>query len=409
MKKIISNKKLLINFIFYLFIPLLITGPLLPEILLILFLGLIFFNNLTNYAQELSKNYHFKYFLIFFLYLISISFFSVDKFLSFKSILFYFRFGLFYISIILFFKYFFNRNYSKLFLYLICFLFCFILIDSYIQYSSGVSIFGKQLIHKSRASSFFGNELILGSYALRLGLIVLSLIYLVNQKNLVIFSNFFWLVILLLIVLSGEKNSLGLYFIAASLFCIFGKFNIRKKFILFISVISIILICFKVFPSFENRVVNELIKNSNHGKYIFSAVHDSHYRTALKMFEKNLFFGVGPKQFRVRCNDREYMYNKWSCSTHPHNMYLQLLAETGIFGFLFVLFFFLTVSIRIVKIYLHEKNNNFFNFKLVSAISVFINFFPLSTSGNIFNNWVSFVYFLSIGIYFYSLKHQNYE
>ena len=70
--------------------------------------------------------------------------------------------------------------------------------------------------------------------------------------------------------------------------------------------------------------------------------------------------------------------------------------EFRLVGFLFVLFFFLTVSIRIVKIYLHEKNNNFFNFKLVSAISVFINFFPLSTSGNIFNNWLNIIYYLYI-------------
>ena len=57
---------------------------------------------------------------------------------------------------------------------------------------------------------------------------------------------------------------------------------------------------------------------------IFTEVYDSHYRTAFKMFKDNKYFGVGNKMFRKLCADEKYYVNKFSCSTHPHNLYLQI-------------------------------------------------------------------------------------
>ena len=40
--------------------------------------------------------------------------------------------------------------------------------------------------------------------------------------------------------------------------------------------------------------------------------------------------------FRVICKDEKYATGVTPCMTHPHNFYIQLLAETGIIGFLFL-------------------------------------------------------------------------
>ena len=60
------------------------------------------------------------------------------------------------------------------------------------------------------------------------------------------------------------------------------------------------------------------------------------------MFLDNKIFGQGPKSFRYLCNDDRFKINKWSCSTHPHNYYIQLLAETGLIGFFTVFLIFFT-------------------------------------------------------------------
>ena len=52
------------------------------------------------------------------------------------------------------------------------------------------------------------------------------------------------------------------------------------------------------------------------------------------MFLDNPIFGVGPKLFRIFCDDQKYNIDRDTCSTHPHNTYIQILAETGIIGFM---------------------------------------------------------------------------
>ena len=56
---------------------------------------------------------------------------------------------------------------------------------------------------------------------------------------------------------------------------------------------------------------------------------------SVKMFIQDPFFGVGPKMYRVDCLNYANEFN-FACSTHPHNTYLQLLSETGIFLVLIV-------------------------------------------------------------------------
>ena len=56
-------------------------------------------------------------------------------------------------------------------------------------------------------------------------------------------------------------------------------------------------------------------------------------KTAFNMFLDKPILGHGPKMFRVICKNEKYQVGIKPCDTHPHNFYIQLLAETGIIGF----------------------------------------------------------------------------
>ena len=116
-----------------------------------------------------------------------------------------------------------------------------------------------------------------------------------------------------------------------------------KKFRIITFVISLALITIitlsdnRLFHRYVTFTAEQIgISETSNKKYIFSQVHDSHIRTAYKMFLDQPVIGVGPKLFRVKCKEKKYQVGIFPCSTHPHNFYVQLLAETGIIGFSFL-------------------------------------------------------------------------
>ena len=93
-------------------------------------------------------------------------------------------------------------------------LICFssLILDGYIQYIFGKNIFGYELYNSYRVSSFFGSELILGSYLARFFPILFGLfIFLDNKKKNKTLLFFITLIFILsegLILLSGERLAL---------------------------------------------------------------------------------------------------------------------------------------------------------------------------------------------------------
>ena len=62
-------------------------------------------------------------------------------------------------------------------------------------------------------------------------------------------------------------------------------------------------------------------------------LYQGHFLIAYDLFKKNPVLGVGPKNYRKHCdNEKKYQQRPYYCTTHPHNTYFQLLAETGLIG-----------------------------------------------------------------------------
>ena len=159
--------------------------------------------------------------------------------------------------------------------------------------------------------------------------------------------------------------------------------------------------------------------NINEDKiYLFSYEHTSLYNTAINIFYDNPIFGVGTKMFRVICNDEKYrlvdIVNGTklvrSCSTHPHNVFLQLLAETGLVGFLpvFSLFIFIVYQFcRQTVATWFTKTSHLSDFQICLYISIMLSIWPLIPSLNIFNNWISIIFYLPVGFLLFTYEAHN--
>ena len=137
-------------------------------------------------------------------------------------------------------------------------------------------------------------------------------------------------------------------------------------------------------------------------------MHFNHYLSAFEMFKDNKFFGVGPKNFRKICKNKNYYLNEFSCSTHPHNYYIQALSEMGIVGFSLLSVLYLSFICLFFYNLINFNSKNFLS-KHILISCFLINFFPLFPAGNLFNNWNSIIYTLPLGflIALYDMRETN--
>jgi O-antigen ligase len=136
----------------------------------------------------------------------------------------------------------------------------------------------------------------------------------------------------------------------------------------------------------------------------------SHYLTAYEIFLNNKIFGSGFKSFRVECTKEEYTFDKLNnkydlqlsrdgCSTHPHNIYFEILAETGLIGFVLFLALFLTTLINPLLRNFKKVNDKQSLIFILSIILTFL--FPFRPTGSFTSTVFMTNMFFFIGFYLY--------
>jgi hypothetical protein len=390
-------------------VPFLIWGPFFPDLIISIFT--LFF------LYYVFKNKDFYYFnnrplIIFFSFcIISIvcSLLAKDILFSLKSSFFYFRIGIFSCFV----WYLIDKDKSVLnyFYYALVSCFLALVIDGYYQYFNGENLFGFKIIG-SRISSFFGEEQILGSYLSRLFPLLFALFIIKKKKKYeVYFIGFLFILVEVLIFVSGERSAF--FFLNLSTIFIIILIKEYQKFRLLTFIIAIV--CVTIIslnsPNLTDRMILTPAKDmgfiTNTNKLVFfSSIHDGYYRTAYNMFLDKPILGHGPKMFRVLCGNKRYATGVFPCSSHPHNFYMQLLAETGIvgFGFLFFLFSYVVyIASRHLKSIVLKKKRYLTDYQVCLLSCLLITTWPFSPNGGFFNNWLMIVYSLPIGFYLSSM------
>ena len=390
-----------------LIIPLLILGPFFSDVIVSLS-ALLF----LIYVIKKKKFYYFnkKPLIIFFtfcIYCILVStFIAKNTLLSFESSLFYFRIGVF--TCLIWYLIEKNQEILNYFYYALVFCFSALIIDGYIQFFTGTNIIGLSK-KAARISSFFGSELIMGSYLSRLFPLLFALFLIREKKKSELFAmSFFFILLSGLIYISGERAAFFSFILSFMFIIIFIKQY--KKFRIGLLAGSLILITMLTlnFTNIKDRML--FSPASTIKKSIFTPQHDSLMRTAYNMFLEKPVFGHGPKMFRVLCKEEKYAVGITPCMTHPHNFYLQLLAETGIIGFSFLFSAFVYIlycAYQQFKSIILKRKRYLTDYQICLLAGILITVWPVTTNGNFFNNWLAIVYSLPVGFYLHSIYGKN--
>ena len=422
-------------------IPISITiGIAVVEVLSFLII-LFFLINTKDLSLKFDKKIIFLFFLAF--YYAILAYLKIDTTPNINddlrySSFFYFRYVLISLSILFLLD---RINSSNKVIVFSILIFCsLIMLDAWLQFFFGRNLLGYEII-KNRISGVFGDDLILGSFLVRVlpFLVWLIFFFKIDIKKNYKFLLFFMSSCIITVYLSSERTSLVLLFLTIILFYFFIE-DLRKLLLksIFIFIISISFIYIsnlgkydptnriiiktfnqitnykfeeedldKIPPEVYEKVLNRKKSNLyNERLLIFSLDHTQHYILAYKLFTENPFFGIGPKGFKNYCRKVLYNPDVGFCSSHPHNIIAQLLSETGIVGIsLFLIAYFFVVSKLVstkLKDIVNLKKLNY-QFYIVS-IAIIINLFPLLPSGNYFNNWFCILNFYYVGLYLFSYK-----
>ena len=335
----------------------------------------------TAYATTLRSVLFLKYLLLY----ISIKFLIEKDYINFK---------LFFISCSL----------ASLF---VCF-------DIIYQFSFGKDIFGYEAIPGFRKlGGPFGDELIAGGYIQRFSIFSFFLIPLFyknfSPKILKFLIPILLIIILISLILSGNRMPLLLFILLVSLIVIFNK-QTRKY---FISFASILLIIFSLAFTFNQKVKNNFNsfygQISNMAKILINKDFDNNSSQYFKEFASfydtwllNKYIGGGIKSFRYYCHVRPNIdkNSKFVCNMHPHNYYLEILTETGLIGFFIISIIFILILYKtFYKKYFDSNSSLTYNNISVPFIFLFfVEIFPLKSTGSFFTTGNATYIFLIMAI-----------
>ncbi len=326
----------------------------------------------------------------------------------------------------------------KYFLMTCLFITLFVSLDVTLQGLTGKNIFGLESLGKHN-SSIFGKELVAGSYIQRFfifGLICLPFVW--NKLN---NKRYFLISVLILIfflgaLFSGNRISLVMFvlaiflmiflfknlrksLLAGSLFCLLifsflysKNDNIKKHYSAFYkysidTLITLKRFSTKEYPELEDEKYKFFIKEYNKGKdreklkeayemVPFASGHQVVFLTAIDVWADNIFLGNGIKSFGKTCKTKLHLPNR-VCETHPHNYYLELLNDTGLIGALtFVISIIYLCFIKFKNLRKGDDLQKLLFYCLL--IILFIEFFPLKSSGSFFSTGNSSFIFFIIGL-----------
>jgi len=118
------------------------------------------------------------------------------------------------------------------------------------------------------------------------------------------------------------------------------------------------------------------------------------YKSGIEVFKDYPLFGVGNKNYRVITAKYENVRDDYEYSTHPHQIYFEMLSEHGAIGTIILLTLIFAIMFKNLKIIILSRNS----IQLGCLIYLIINFVPILPSGPFFADFNSTFFWLNLSI-----------
>lgn len=304
----------------------------------------------------------------------------------------------------------------KKFLISLTLLLLFIIFDTWWQFFFEQDLFGFEKYSENRLTGPFKDNPHVGAWLAKLALLPPLLLILYGKYKLQIHQNYliysFFIIstiVFLTVFITGERMAL-LLIVASILIFFIGLisekiFSLRKLFFLMLLSITAISIFALIFPETTQRAffstIDKIInwKSSDYGLV---------WQSAYDVWMQSPVFGVGLHKYREACENLGIYGTSYLTAIgsgvcfHPHNISLQLLSETGIFGF--IIFFLMVFYLATSSLKKYFKNSLWLPFALIFNI-IFTCFLPISSSTSFFSNKYGAIIWLLIGVMLAVNKH----
>ena len=227
-------------------------------------------------------------------------------------------------------------------------------------------------------------DLVPGNYLAKVGLpsftVMVALAVGANPK-LASFSGILSLISITMSVLTGERINFLIRACGGMLAAIVWKPNWKRYAILVLVEVLAIVAVFALMPSMQNRFTTQIVNHLPTGP------HSDYYRVmgaGIEVFKTSPVFGVGPAAHRELCHEIVGKVPEFRCDNHPHNFYIQFLAETGIIGFVVGTMMLCSIIWATFSGWRFARDN-------VVAATAFVVplglFFPIASFADFFGQW----------------------
>ena len=280
-------------------------------------------------------------------------------------------------------------------------IFLIVLFDLVFEYIFGHNILGNKSYMPGRLTGFIDGELVIGYYFI--GFALLAFIFLDKQIGKKNYTFFILLIFIYVSFLIGERSNFIKFFIASLIFfLIVYEIDLKKKIIGILITASILYITVSNINIYKTRFVYQmpnLLEKNGIKKYMLNSTYGSHYNTALSVFKNNIIFGVGIKNYREESikkiyTDQNKDFKFQIMGTHPHQIHLELLSETGIFGYLSFFSFIIYSLYLSLSSFLKSKNH----YQLAAILFVICSLIPLLPSGSFFSTYTSVLFWFNYAL-----------